>query len=131
MSNNDPTKTCMYLRIKLKTLDPCKFSISVTVTCDARNVYDNVICDHGCHLANKISDIKHQKWFVNRKIIHLRVNKKSTRHLKYVRKIIESCFIITSTLSSTLSLIGSLCKDFGYLYALKFTLHPLIVGSYA
>jgi len=24
MSNTDPTKKCMYLRIKLKTLDPCK-----------------------------------------------------------------------------------------------------------
>jgi len=86
MSNTDPTKKCMYLRIKLKTLDPCKISISVTVTCDARNVYDNVICDHGCLLANTISDIQYQKWFVNRKIIHLRVKKKSARHLKSVKK---------------------------------------------
>ena len=68
MSNTDPTKKCMYIRIKLTTLEPCKISISVTVTCDARNVYDNAIYDHGFLLANKISDIKYQKLFVNRKI---------------------------------------------------------------
>jgi hypothetical protein len=114
MSNTDPTKKCMYIRIKLTTLEPCKISISVTVTCDARNVYDNAIYDHGFLLANKISDIKYQKLFVNRKIIHFQVKKKSARHLKSVKKIIERCFLITSTLSSMLFLIGSLCKDFGY-----------------
>lgn len=87
MSNTDPTKKCMYIRIKLTTLEPCKISISVTVTCDAHNVYDNAIYDHGFLLANKISDIKYQKLFVNRKIIHFQVKKKSAKHLKSVKKI--------------------------------------------